>query len=104
MIEGFAGVDVLDEKHHMPDLDGGCAFVDRRGLVDPALGLPGVVAAALDVQCALAGHLQADRQAIGVGAANTAVRLDEARVVGDAFAVKLEVGIAFDAPDHFAHR
>ncbi|MNF82672.1 hypothetical protein D3C84_649830 [compost metagenome] len=103
MIEGFAGVDVLDEKHHMPDLDGCCAFVDRRSLVDPALGLPGVMAAALNVQFTLAGHLQTDRQAIGVGATNTAVRFDEARIVGDSFAVKLQVGVAFDAPDHFAH-
>ncbi|MNP69058.1 hypothetical protein D3C76_1651030 [compost metagenome] len=48
--------------------------------------------------------MQADRQAIGVGAADTTVGFDEARVVGDALAVELEVGVAFDAPDHFAHR
>ncbi|MNN28982.1 hypothetical protein D3C81_1425670 [compost metagenome] len=61
------------------------------------------MAAAFDLQHALAGHLQTDRQAVGVVATDAAVAFDKARVVGDALAVQGQVGFAFHAPDHFAH-
>ncbi|MOA32245.1 hypothetical protein D3C78_1534480 [compost metagenome] len=61
------------------------------------------MAAALDVQRAFAGDLQADRQAVRVGATDAAIAFDKARVVGDALAVEGKVRLACDTPHHFTH-
>ena len=62
------------------------------------------MAAAFNLQFTLARDLQADRQTVGVGAANAPVAFDKPGVIGDALAVQRQVGSTGHAPDHFAHR
>jgi hypothetical protein len=98
-------VHVAHEEHHVADFDGRGALVDRCGLVDARLGVPGVHGAAVDVHGMLAADLQAHGQAVGVDAADAARAVhggvDESRVLRDGCGVAVEVGIAFDAPHHF---
>ncbi|MCY1218748.1 hypothetical protein D9M72_306980 [compost metagenome] len=101
-VEALAGVHVLDEEHHVADFDRLGALVDRTGLVDPALELPGVGLAALDLDIALASDLQAHRQSVGIKAADAALALDEAGVARDALGIQFEVRLTLHAPDHFA--
>src|SRR3990167_717727 len=101
-VEALAGIDVLDEEHHMADLDGLGTFVDRAGLVDPALELPGIGLAARHLDVALPADLQADGQAVGIGTADPALALAEAGITRDALGIALEVGRALTAPDPLA--
>src|SRR5450830_117640 len=101
-IKTFAGLDVLDEEHHVTDLDWRRAVIDRAALIDTVLFIPGIHLRTFNLNLMLKRHLKAHRQTVRIRAADTCTGVHISGQLLDATSELFQHVGSRHTPDHFA--